>query len=433
MARSFRLPDLGEGIHEGEVIAVRVAVGQSVSEGDPILEIETDKAAVEIPSPYTGVVEEIRVKPGDVVNVGDVLIIFSGAEKATREEKPAGPAPAAAASPAERPASASDRPVPASPATRRMARELGVDLRRVSPSGPAGRVTAEDVRRFAKDGADIAGDRRQPAPELSADLPADAAPAGLPGPDPDATLPDFTRWGEVRRVPFRSIRRATARRMALAWSRIPHVTSQDVIDVTELEAFRQRHKGEMEKAGGWLTLTVFALKAAATAIKKFPNFNSTLDTAAGELILKDYIHIGVATDTEDGLIVPVIRDVDRKSITDLAVELADLIDRTRKRKVSPEEMQGGTFTITNIGAHGGGHFTPIINDPQVAIMGMGAARMEPVVRDDRRGGYRIVPRLILPVVMAIDHRVLDGADSVRFLQTVRRLLEDPDAMLMAMV
>jgi len=221
--------------------------------------------------------------------------------------------------------------------------------------------------------------------------------------------------------------------MALAWSQIPHVHNQDWADMTKLEAFRRKHKAEIEAKGGKLTLTVFALKAAATALKTYPNFNASFDTAAGEIIIKHYYHLGVAVNSDDGLIVPVIRDVDRKSITELAVELTDLVQRTRERKATLEEMQGGTFTITNVGPMGGSFFAPIINFPQVSILGMGAASMQPVVRDDGKGGHEVVPRLMMPVVLCIDHRVLDGADAIRFLRVIIDALEDPDELLMTMV
>jgi pyruvate dehydrogenase E2 component (dihydrolipoamide acetyltransferase) len=285
-------------------------------------------------------------------------------------------------------------------------------------------VTAEDVRASAEKGA--------PSPEPAKtpeEKPVEMEPAM-----PDALpLPDFSKWGPTEQVPIRSIRRATARHMALAWSQIPHVTSQDVVDVTKLEAFRRRHKADIEAKGGKLTITVFALKAAATALKTFPNFNATLDSNAGVIIMKHYYHLGVAVDTENGLIVPVIRDVDRKSIVELSIELNELIQRTRARKTTLEEMQGGTFTITNIGSLGGGHFAPIINYPEVAILGMGAARMQPVVREKGQNRHEIVPRLILPLVLSIDHRVLDGGDAARFMRLVINALEDPDELLMTMI
>jgi pyruvate dehydrogenase E2 component (dihydrolipoamide acetyltransferase) len=452
MARSFKLPDLGEGIHEGEVIAVLVKVGDAVEEGDPILEVETDKASVEIPSPFTGTVKEIMVKTGDVVKVGNLMMTFSDdAVGVNKEEKPGHEpdkeqvakkkerAPSEKKTkPAEPAGEATSRhekdqtagmqarnkgPVPASPATRRLARELGVDLRVVTPSGPAGMVTAEDVRIFASKETRGEGVEEEPS--------AGAEPLVIAGATPPA-LPDFTKWGSVERLPLRSIRKATARQMALAWSQIPHVSSQDDIDVTRIEALRRRNKQAVEKQGGRLTLTVFAIKAAAAALKQFPQFNVSLDVAKGEIVRKHYRHVGVATDTGEGLVVPVLRNADRKSITELAAELKELVERTRARKIDLEELQGGTFTITNIGAAGGrGHFSPIINYPEAAILGMGAARLKPVIRKTETGSTQIVARMILPVVLAIDHRVLDGADAARFLEFFRTALENPEKMLLS--
>jgi len=427
MAKAFKLPDLGEGIHEGEVLAVRVSVGQAVREGDIILEVETDKAAVEIPSPYTGTVLEIRVKPGDTVRVGQVLMTFS--ESGEKPEPVPAPAPAVS-----REASAPEAadvsqapgprqgPVPASPATRRLARELGVDLTQVPPSGAAGLVTADDVRAFAAAGETV----KTPVAEPTA--PAAERPARPPAPPAD--LPDFSKWGAVERVPFRSIRRATARQMSLAWAQIPHVNSQDYVDVTRLEAFRRKHKQDVEALGGRLTVTVFALKAAATALKAHPRINASLDTAAGEIVLKKYYHIGVAVNTEEGLVVPVVRDVDNKSIKELAVELHTLVQRAHARKIALEEFQGGTFTITNAGALGGWVFAPIINHPQVAILGLGQGRLRPAVIK-RESGLAIAARLVMPTVLCIDHRVLDGADAVNFLKLFKQIMEDPDELLMS--
>lgn len=423
MSRPFKLPDLGEGIHEGEIIAVIVSVGDQVTEGDPILEVETDKAAVEIPSPFTGTVESIMVKPGDLVEVGDVLITFGNGE--TVEKDKSEKQPTLVKDEVSLPSiDRSKEPVPASPATRRLARELGIDLHQVPPSGPEGLVTAADVRSFAGKGK-----KPEEIPE-SAEPTSKAAPVSGILPPP---LPDFTKWGPVEEIPVRSIRRATAKKMALAWSQIPHVTTQDAVDITKLEEFRLKHKGEIEAKGGKLTLTVFALKAAATALKAYPNFNSTLDMAAGRIIIKHYFHLGVAIDTDNGLIVSVIREVDRKSITELAIELNDLVQRTRARKTTLEEMQGSTFTITNIGAAGGGHFSPIINYPEVAILGMGSARLQPVIMKTKEKDQSVVPRLIMPLTLAIDHRVLDGADATRFLRLIIDALEDPDELLMTMV
>ncbi|MGD2096744.1 MAG: dihydrolipoamide acetyltransferase family protein [Desulfobacterales bacterium] len=430
MSRAFKLPDLGEGVHEGEVLAVHVSAGQEVKEDDIILEVETDKAAVEIPSPYSGTVAEVRVKPGDTVKVGDVMMTFSNGDEAEVADAPATEAAptenAEVAEAASIPAEGERKgPVPASPATRRLARELSVDLQRVTPTGPGGVVTADDVRTFAEKGPDVTG------PPAGAEAIPEEQTADMVIPSP--TLPDFSRWGSIERVPFRSIRRATAKQMVIAWSQIPHVTSQDEVDITKLEAFRRKHKADIETEGGRLTMTVFAIKAVATALKMYPEFNASLDVAAGEIVYKNYFHIGVAVNTENGLIVPVIRDVDRKSIKELAVELHDLVQRTRSRKVALEELQGGTFTITNAGAMGGGYFAPIINFPEVAILGMGQGRLQPAVVDKGDGGHEIAPRLIMPIVLCIDHRVLDGADAIQFLKKVIEVLEDPDELLISMI
>ena len=429
MARSFKLPDLGEGVHEGEVLAVHVSVGQEVKEGDIILEVETDKAAVEIPSPFTGTVSEVLVKPGDTVKVGDVMMTFSNGEEAevVDVQKPEEmPAEAAETEKVVYLTEAGKRkgPVPASPATRRLARELGVDLHRVTPTGSGGLVSADDVRAFADTGKEMVE-----APAAAEVIPAEAPALTIPSP----TLPDFSKWGPVERVPFRSIRRATAKQMVIAWSQIPHVTSQDEVDITKLETFRQKHKAEIEAEGGRLTMTVFALKAVATALKTYPQFNATLDVEAGEIVIKNYYHIGVAVSTDNGLIVPVVRDVDRKSIKELAVEIQDIVQKTRSRKISRDDLQGGTFTITNAGAMGGGYFAPIINFPEVAILGMGQGRLQPAVVDKGDGEHEIAPRLIMPIVLCIDHRVLDGADAIKFLKMVIEALEDPDELLITMI
>jgi pyruvate dehydrogenase E2 component (dihydrolipoyllysine-residue acetyltransferase) len=441
MAKEFKLPDLGEGIHEGEILSVRVSAGDRVKEGDIILEVETDKAAVEVPSPYTGVVEEIRVKPGDTVNVGDVVITFRVGEeerveeKAPKEKPEKKPPEVEEKRPDEKPPKekpsrekAPEGPIPASPATRRLARELGVDLRQVRPSGPEGLVTAEDVRAFAE-GKEKPAEKREEKPEKEREeKPMEAKPLVVAAPK----LPDFSKWGPVERVPLRSIRKATAKQMALAWSQIPHVSNHDVADMTKLDAFRKKHKADIAARGGKLTHTVFALKAIATALKAFPRFNASIDTGVGEIVLKHYYHIGIAVATEDGLIVPVIRDVDRKSVAELSVEMNTLAEKTRARKVTLEELQGGTFSVTNVGGMGGGQFVPIINYPQVAILGMGAAGMKPVVVGTEKEGFRIEPRLVMPLVLCIDHRILDGADAIPFMRMVVELLEDPEALFMMM-
>ena len=292
------------------------------------------------------------------------------------------------------------------------------------PTGPGGRVTPEDVRAHSGK-EDVVEREGLPAgvPEKPpVDMAVDASLAKAP------PLPDFSQWGPVERVPLRSIRRATAKRMALSWSQIPHVTHTDEADITDLEAFRQRHKAEIEAQGGKLSVTVFALKAAAAALKAYPQFNASLDMEAQEIILKHYHHIGVAVDTDRGLIVPVIRNVDCKGIADLSKELPDLADRTREGKADVKDMAGGTFTITNIGSLGGTGFTPIINYPQVAILGMGQARFKPTVRGEV-DNFEIVPRLMLPLALGFDHRVVDGADAARFLNVIIDIFEDPEKLI----
>jgi pyruvate dehydrogenase E2 component (dihydrolipoamide acetyltransferase) len=419
MPQSFKLPDLGEGIHEGEVLKVLVAVGDRIKEGEPIMEVETDKAAVEIPSPYTGSIAAILVKAGDVVHVGDVLMTFEVQEEIEVQQAPPAPAPEPATAPSSPPIR-NREPVPAAPATRKLARELGIDLHTVNPSGPQGLVTAEDVRRAAG--------QEQPTTAAAPPTEQPMAPAPaetLPGP-----LPDFSKWGPVQTEPLRSIRRTTARQMTRAWTEIPHVATHDTADVTALDAFRRRQREEISARGGHLTLTVFVLKAVAAALKKFPSFNASLDSENEVIIFKQYYHVGVAVDTPGGLLVPVIRDVDRKSITDLALELSDLVQQAHARKTAMEALQGGTFSITNAGAMGGESFTPIINYPEVAILGMGQARQRPVVIERRGGRMEIVPRLTMSMVVCFDHRVNDGVAAIRFLRYIIEALEDPDKLLM---
>ncbi|MGD9251170.1 MAG: dihydrolipoamide acetyltransferase family protein [Desulfobacterales bacterium] len=422
MAREFKLPDLGEGIHEGEIVEIFVKPGDAVKEGDPLLEVETDKAVTAIPSPFTGAVRTVMIKPGDTVRVGDVLVVFDGtSDKTTDGDHEAAPPPApttqtsvppvATAPPGRR----QHPPVPASPATRRLARELSVDLLAVRPTGPEGLVTAEDVRRHA---------HQDPAANIAAAVDIGSVPALSPN------LPDFSRWGPVAAEPMRSVRKATARQMALAWSQIPHVANQDEADVTRLEAWRKRHGKAVAEEGGRLTMTVLAVKAAVAALKRFPRFNASLDMAEAQIIYKQYYHVGVAVDSPRGLIVPVLKDVNRKSIRELSLDFAGLVDRAREGQTPLEELQGATFTITNAGAVGGGHFAPIINYPQVAILGLGRARLKPVVRTTPGGAPQITPRLMMPLVLSFDHRIADGADAIRFMQTIIAMLEDPEQFLL---
>ncbi len=418
MSSEFRLQDPGEGIAEAEIVEVHVEAGGEVREGEPLLSVETDKAIVDIPSPFTGRVEELRVKQGDVANVGDVLLTY----RASGEPAAESPAPARTeeateavggkAEPPPEPRETQAGPVPAAPSTRRLARELGVELRQIAGSGPGGRVTEQDVR-------NAAGGAEQPAaPE----------PEKRP-PPPPAPAADRDAWGPVEHTPLASIRRITAQRTQEAWQRIPHVTHHDLADITELERFRRAHKGQVAEAGGKLTFTAIMMKAVVAALKAFPRFNASLDEAENRIVLKRYYHIGVAVDTEQGLLVPVVRDVDRKSLTELAVELKQLADRTRDGKASREELQGSSFTITNIGSIGGTGFTPIINAPEAAILGMSKSQLTPVVKGDLdRHQTRV--RLLLPLSLAFDHRLNDGADAARFVRHLIETLADPERLLL---
>ncbi|MGC9397697.1 MAG: dihydrolipoamide acetyltransferase family protein [Anaerolineae bacterium] len=447
MVKEFKLPDLGEGIHEAEVFAVNVKPGQQVHEDDVILEMETDKAAVEIPSPYSDVVTGVHVAPGDVVHVGDVLVTFGGTGNNVAQEAPAKTEagvtpelhepqkPVTTARPTGKPHHRRDHPVPAAPSTRRIARELGVDLHDVPPSGPGGRVTTEDVQAYAEG-------RRAPAKETKAPQEARRTLMGISTWEAAPPLPDFETFGPVERVPLRSVRRAIARQMALSWAQVPHVNSSDEADITALETLRRRYKAEVEAQGGKLTLTVFVIKALTHALKRFPKFNASLDVTSEEIVLKQYYNIGVAVDTERGLIVPVIRDADRKSAVELAVELTELAERTRAGEASLEDLQGGTMTITNIGALGSTGFAPIINYPEVAILGLAQARIRPVAQRKPLGpdkvyesitdGYEFVPRLMLPLILTFDHRVNDGAEAQRFLNVVIEQLEHPEKLLLGL-
>ena len=419
MARAFVLPDLGEGLTEAEIVSVLVREGDVIREDAPLLEVETDKAQVEIPSPMSGRVEKIHVQPGQTVKVGAVLISF--ADSTDGGAVRAAPAPPAAAPPATeaRPARAGDGgPVPATPATRRLARELGVDLGGVRGTAPGGRVTDEDVRAAAGSTRGVTAPARAPAPPIET---RPLAPVGIEPPP----LPRFEQWGPVERAPLSHLRRTIAERMALSASVIPHVTHLDRADITEMDAIIRRNLDAARGRGVTLTLTSFLLKAAALALKTHPQFNASLDPAAGEMILKRYCHLGIAVATDRGLIVPVIRDVDRKPLLELARELGALAQRVRDGKASLDDLRGGTFTITNIGALGGTGAIPIINYPEVAILGVARGREEAVVRDGQ-----IVPRLMLPLTLTFDHRIADGADGARFAAHIVRLLEHPDQLLL---
>jgi pyruvate dehydrogenase E2 component (dihydrolipoamide acetyltransferase) len=422
MARTFVLPDLGEGLIEAEIRAVLVHEGDVVKEDSPLLEVETDKAQVEIPSPFAGRVETIHVHPGQTVKVGQPLVSFADVAGAAAPARSA-PASAASAAPAAQPAMAprvDGGPVAAAPSTRRLARELGVDLQAVRGTGPGGRITDDDVRASAGKPSGAPGEPGAPARVAAPAGP--AKPLARVGLEPPP-LPKFEQWGPVERQPLSHLRRTIAERMALSAALIPHVSHFDKADVTDLNAIVTRSFEAAKQRGITLTLTSFLLKAAALALHEFPQFNASLDAGAGELILKRYCRLGIAVATDRGLIVPVIRDVDTKPVMDIARELVALAQRVRDGKAALDDLRGGTFTITNIGALGGTGAIPIINYPEVAILGVARGREEPVVR-----GGQIVVRMMLPITLTFDHRVADGADGARFAQAIIRRLEAPETL-----
>ena len=467
MATEVKLPELGENIDSGNVVKLLVKAGQKIEQDQPVLELETDKASIEVPSPVAGTVKEILVQEGGKAQVGQtVMVVEEGAEtkpapkkksaskskeakpeesqkaaekprmkeselEAARSEGaketavPAEEAPqeeAVTTSSVEQEESTSEEPeaeieiheatvyhpatattqnvVPASPSVRRIAREIGIDIADVPGTGPSGRITVEDVKEFARQihrGGQVPGQR------------------GIAPP-----LPDFSRWGQIERKPMSNIREKTAERMAIAWANVAQVTQFDKADVTRLEEYRKNFGSKAEAAGGKLTVTAVLIKVIASALKNFPQFNASLDITRKDIIYKKYYHIGVAVDTDRGLLVPVIRDVDRKNILQLSVELTQMAEKARNRKLSLDEMHGGTFTITNLGGIGGTNFSPIVNFPEVAILGISRSSVEPFYTN---GSFE--PRTMLPLSLSYDHRIIDGADAARFLRWVCEAIRDP--------
>jgi pyruvate dehydrogenase E2 component (dihydrolipoamide acetyltransferase) len=436
----FKLPELGENIHQGDLVRLMISPGASVSEGQPVMELETDKAVVEVPSSLTGTVKDVLVSQGDKIKVGQVVFTLQAGATSTAPrqeislvEAPHDHARAAfqaalqsegkteeQALPPDQPRSAPvatfsmpldlDRaagvehrgPVPAAPHVRRLARELGVDIHNVPGNGPGGRISEDDVKAFAK--------------KLITSAPSAAEVTHLKQP----ALPDFAKWGKIERVSMRGVRRKTAEHMWEAWSSIPHVTQNDKADITELEQLRTRFGPKAQEAGGKMTVTAIALKVCASALKIFPQFNASIDMEKEEIVYKQYINIGVAVDTDRGLLVPVIRDVDKKNIVELAAELTQLSKKARDKKLAPADMDGGTFTITNLGGIGGTGFSPIVNYPEVAILGLSRSSMEPVWLNGK-----FEPRQVLPLSLSYDHRLIDGADAARFLRWIAEAFEQP--------
>ncbi|UCE66224.1 MAG: 2-oxo acid dehydrogenase subunit E2 [Candidatus Zixiibacteriota bacterium] len=423
MIKEVRLPEVGENIESGEVVKVLVSIGEEIKLEQPVVEVETDKAIFEVPSTEAGIVKEILIKEGEEIKVNGVIIKVETAESKI-EEKPEPAKPEAKektkpeeTSEADKMEKAEKQPesekqdktedripeqiAPASPSVRRLARELGVDLQNVTGTGSGDRITDEDVKAYAK--GIIISKQTAGAALIT-----------------QQKMPDFSAYGEVEIKPFSKVRRITAETLSYAWNTVPHVTQFDKADITELEEFRQKHKGKIEEAGGKLTLTAFLIKVAATALKVHPQFNASVDMARGEIIYKKYYHIGVAVDTDRGLLVPVIRDVDKKSVARLAVELTEISKKARDKKIMPDELQGGNFTVSNLGGIAGANFTPIVYWPQVAILGVGRSTLEPVYIDGR-----FKPRLMMPLGLSYDHRIIDGADGARFIKWVVDALEDP--------
>jgi len=457
MTVDFKLPLISEGVEAADIAAVHVHEGDMVEVGQIVLEVETEKAVAEIPSPQSGRIAKILVKQGQTVKIGELLLTIDESGSASGESKAPAAAPATAQKPAPQPTaveqpapqprteaaksqsaaqpSARDPvapaattaeqpaksapsstlvttrthvddngheevPIPAGPATRRLARELGVDLHRVSGTGPGGRITTDDVQTFVR--ALTSG-----------------GPQSIAGPMSAMALPPFDRFGPTERQPMNKLARVSATNLAVAWQTVPHVTQHELADVTELEEARQSYTKTIGQNGPKITMTAIMVKAVVGALKAFPNFNSSIDVSAGELIVKRYYHIGVAVDTEFGLVVPVIHDADRKTVLTIATELASLARKARERKLEMADMQGGSFTITNLGGIGGTSFTPIVNYPEAAVLGLSRTQTQVKLADGK-----LVERLMLPLSLSYDHRIVNGADAARFVVKLSAILSD---------
>jgi len=424
-----KLPRLGEGADSGTVVNLFVKEGDQIAKDQPVLELENEKAVATIPSTATGTVAKVFVKAGDKISVGQKLLSVSESGATPTAAKPAGAAKPAtkAAAPEPEPepepeeeTSAEDSEsieksnaaVAASPVIRKLARDLGIDLARVRGSARGGRVTMEDLRGYI-----------QRLKKLAAQSKAAAGAQAKPA----AESIDFSKWGSVTKKPLSPLRQVIARRMTENWNAIPHVTQFDDADITGILALRKKYVAAYEKKGARLTVTTFILKAVAETLKKHPTLNSSLDEVTQEIILKEYVHLGIAVDTEAGLIVPVLRDADKKDLAQLSKELEELATKARERKVSGEELKGGSFTISNQGGIGGAHFTPIVNKPEVAILGLGKGAAKAVVRE-----AKIESRMMLPVALSYDHRVIDGGVAARFIVDLVKAIENFDEKLVKM-
>ena len=477
----FILPNLGDGVAQGDVLKVLVKVGDTLAVDQSVLELETDKATIEVPSDVAGKVTAINVKAGDKVKPGQAVLTLEGGngakgangasgdkanvpgakadvpsaqapEAPQAQEAPSASAPTlqaqqapeapqaprtsvpeaperprasvtniAAGRPAAPTAAPTPPPVavshvtnaPAAPSVRRLAREIGVDVTQVPGTGPAGRITQDDIKEFAKRVMNSLGSNGQAAAATGTGRAVGVGPA----------LPDFAKWGEIERKPMTGIRRKTAEHLSHAWNAIPHVTQFDKADITALEQVRKKYRPEVEKAGGNLTVTAVAAKVIASALKVFPQFNASVDQAGETIVYKKYVNVGIAVDTENGLLVPVLRNVDQKNLIQLSVEIQQLAEKAKARKLSLDEMSGGSMSISNLGGIGGTAFTPIVNWPEVAILGISRGTFEPVWN-----GTTFEPRQMLPLSLSYDHRLVDGADAIRFLRWVAEALENPFAL-----
>lgn len=430
MAIEFKLPEVSDGVKTVDIAEIKVKAGDVVAKGQVVMDLETEKAVVELECPHAGTVVKVLVSAGQSVAIGTPLMsIEAGASSAAPPvaapmkpataipvAQPVAAQPAAASkvaaptsAPSTQPAAASDTrpPAPAGPATRRLARDLGVDLHQVTGTGPGGRITQEDVQNYVKNILE----GRASAP----------GGGGLIATPP---LPDFSQFGPVERQAQGKIAKVSATNLSMAWQTIPHVTQHDLIDITDLEEARKRFGESLGKNGPKVTMTAIVMKALIPALKAFPHVNASLDSGKGELVLKRYYHIGCAVDTPNGLLVPVVKNVDQKSIVQIAADLADLAARAREKKLKPDEMSGATFTVTNLGGIGGTAFTPIVNWPEVAILGLSRGRTELKLQ-----GGAVTERLLLPVSFSYDHRVINGADGARFVVKLGQLLSDLFALL----
>jgi pyruvate dehydrogenase E2 component (dihydrolipoamide acetyltransferase) len=435
--REVRIPAIGD-FKDVKVIEVMVGPGDSIKAEDSLITLESDKATMEIPSPFAGVVKEVRCKVGDKVSEGSSVLLLEMSDGAEAKAAigppfdvvpaidtapppsvpplattPSPPSAVPAAPPPGRVGEAEFAKAHASPSVRRFARELGVDLGKVQASGPKGRILKADVQGFVK--------RELTSPRTETGISAPSVGRGIPEMPPV----DFSKFGPIEKQPLSRIKKLSGANLHRNWLVVPHVTQFDEADITDLEAFRNELSEEATRQGVKVTLLAFLMKAAVGALKTFPEFSASLDADRESLIVKKYYHIGVAVDTPDGLVVPVIRDVDRRGLFELAKELAEVSAKAREKKLEASNMQGGCFTISSLGGIGGTAFTPIVNAPEVAILGVSRSKMQPVYRD---GAF--VPRLILPLSLSYDHRVIDGAAAARFTRHFSLLLSDPRRLLL---